>query len=952
MQRLEGRIVVPARLPCVRPLLVSLLALVVLALARPELASAQFGVASFQGSLSSAQAGAHADFSTSFVLEADALGNPDGQLRDASVALPPGLIGNPLALEKCSMEALQSLQCGPAAQVGVLGITTTRCPGVAAMLLTPAEAGATTVTVTDANAFCTEPGSDLITIGEGAAAATARVAAVVNPTTLELSEPLTSAHSAGEDVAHVATRVSESLPLFNIQPSPGHVATFATSAIVADILVQVDVGADGRLVATISEATTLLPFLGAALTLWGVPAAPSHQPLRCRELDLECGLAAPAPAAFMTNPTSCRDVPLEADLSVTSWQGQSASANAGLPSMTGCEELALAASLSVESTTSRRDASAGYEVALSLPVDEAPYGLAAPTLESVSVTLPPGTSLAPSLASALQSCEAAQLARASCPSGSRIGTAELSTPVLAEPLKGSLYMGDPTPTQRLPVYMSVSAGSVAVNVAGEVVIDEQTGRVTAQFADLPQLPLASLKLDLFNGALANPLACGPAVSEATLDSYSGASVGLSSSFEVDEGNEGGSCGAALFTPAFAAGTTNPIAGQPSPLTVSIVRPQGQQYLSSFTVKLPAGLVGLVRGVMQCGEAAAVVGACPPSSQVGSATIAAGAGPLPLLAAGDVYLTGPYAGAPLGFEIVIPSPAGAFDLGSVVVRARVEVNPRTLALTVISDPLPQALGGIALRLRSVNVTLDRPDFIVNPTNCARQTISAEVTSSEGAVADTTTPFRAAGCASLSFAPRVSASTQARATREGDGASLSLEITNGPGAQSSLRAVSATLPSTLRPRLRAIEHACKLSTLAASPRTCSPQSVVGHAVVSSPAVAGALAGAVYLLDRGAAALPSLVMALEGGGVQIELEGALELTQNGTATVTFTGLPDVPISSLAVTLPRGPHSILGAPAGLCGKRMYLNDSLTDQSGGHASASTRIVVQGCARRKSAHER
>jgi hypothetical protein len=281
-----------------------------------------------------------------------------------------------------------------------------------------------------------------------------------------------------------------------------------------------------------------------------------------------------------------------------------------------------------------------------------------------------------------------------------------------------------------------------------------------------------------------------------------------------------------------------------------------------------------------------------------------------------------------------------------------VDPKTLALTIASDPLPQSIGGILLRLRAVDVTLDRPAFIVNPTSCAPQPITATITSSEGAAASLSTPFRVADCTDLPFAPHVSASTQARASAEGDGASLRFEVVNPPGAQATLSSFTAELPGQLRPRLRTLQGACRLSNQVASPHACPTTSAIGRATVSSPAVPTSLSGSIYLVAHSGGTLPSLAMVLEGDGLEVELEGALSLSRKGAPIVTFKRLPDVPISSLAVTLPRGPRSILGAIANPCDKRLYLGYSLADHAGIEAKGRARIAVPGCPPRGKARNR
>jgi hypothetical protein len=318
----------------------------------------------------------------------------------------------------------------------------------------------------------------------------------------------------------------------------------------------------------------------------------------------------------------------------------------------------------------------------------------------------------------------------------------------------------------------------------------------------------------------------------------------------------------------------------------------------------------------------------------------------------VYLTGPYAGAPLGLQILIPAAGGPFDLGSVLVRSRILVNPKTLALTIASDPLPQSLGGISLRLRAVDVTLDRPAFIVNPTSCVPQSITATITSSEGAAASLSTPFRVAGCTDLPFTPHVSASTQAGASAEGNGASLSFKVVSPPGAQATFSGVTAELPGQLRPRLRTLQAACRLGSQVTSLQACPTMSAIGRAVVSSPAVPASLSGSIYLVEHSGSALPSMAMVLEGDGLEVELEGALSLSRKGAPIVTFKRLPDVRISSLAVTLPRGPRSILGAIANPCDERLYLGYSLADHAGIEEKGRARIAVPGCPLRGKARNR
>jgi hypothetical protein len=932
----------------VRRTLVCVLALAAAAsAAAPGVAFAQFGVASFGSSLSSDQAGAHADFTTSFALNTEALGNPEGQLRDVAITLPAGLIGDPSAIERCSLESLQALHCGPRAQVGELSLSGAGCRGLATALEAPVEAGATTLEVPNAEAFCAEQAGNLITVGDGPAAETARIRAVPDATTLELQAPLEHAHPAGEPVVHLASATTASFPLFNVQPAPGHVATFAASLLIADVLVQVDVGEDGRLIATIDEASTILPLQGVTVTLWGVPAAPSHEPLRCDELGEECGSEAGEPVPFLTNPTSCSQIP-QTILSVTSWQSSSASSMAALPPMTGCEQLAIAPTLAVAADSGRRDSPAGYEIELEVPQEETPSGLATPAIEKASITLPAGTSLSPAAANGLQACEDAQLAHASCPAASEVGTAEVVSPMLAEPLRGAIYIGTPTPTEPYRLFVRVAAGSTVIDLRGEIEADAQTGQLTTVFQNTPELPFAKLKLRFFGGpgaALANPMKCGPATSTGSITSYAGQTVDVSSTFEVDEDSEGGSCPlVSPFAPSFTAGTTDAQAGHTSPFVLSISRADGQQYLSSFTVHLPPGLIGLLGGVPRCQEPAAAVGACPPTSKVGTATVAAGPGPLPLYSSGPVYLTGPYDGAPFGLEIVTDAIAGPFDLGTLLVRSRALVNPLSLAITIASGALPQVVGGVPLRLRSIDVELDRAGFMLNPTNCAPQSVKATIDSAEGTDADLITPFQVTDCGALPFAPRIAASTRAQASEQGDGAGVDVDVSEPASPAVALRSIRVELPSRLRPRLSTIQHACLLRARPTSTIGCPAQSVVGNATVRSALTARPLSGPVYLVAHGGTTLPSLVARLQGEGLEADLEGKLDISSKNEVSAVFDALPDVPVESFDLELQRGPNSLLGAVAGLCGgKPMRLAYVVRDQGEAKMEGDARLAVSGC---------
>ena len=129
--------------------------------------------------------------------------------------------------------------------------------------------------------------------------------------------------------------------------------------------------------------------------------------------------------------------------------------------------------------------------------------------------------------------------------------------------------------------------------------------------------------------------------------------------------------------------------------------------------------------------------------------------------------------------------GPFNLGKVVVRAKVEVDLHTAALTVTTDgpggahPIPTILDGIPLQIKHVNVTIegaggDLNRFTFNPTNCNPMSITGTIGAVEGASAAVSSRFQATNCAGLAFKPKFAASTSGK-TSKANGASLHVKLT---------------------------------------------------------------------------------------------------------------------------------------------------------------------------------
>jgi hypothetical protein len=920
--------------------------LLMLLLASPAARAADFGVGSFTTAAASSQAGAHADFSTYFSLRTDAVGNPVGRMKDVRIELPEGMVGNPQAIEKCSFRGLETASCLPAAQVGIFKIVIVGCRGYTTPLTAAAEVGATELQVESTEGVCEEDatGDGLATIGSGSSAEQVQIARPLTSNTVELATPIQHEHALGEPVTHIGKPVEGPLPLFNLTPFPGHVATFGTFLLGVTVLVQVDIGSSGNLVATIEDASTSLPLAGGGVTLWGFPGDPAHDPERCNEFLFECGATVAQEAPFLTLPTECSGQPLVTALTMTSWHGESATATATVPGPTGCNLLSIEpSSLQIRPETTEADSPSGYEVGITVPQRPEPYGLGTPPLKDIALTLPPGTSLSPAFAEGLGTCSGTQVAAGQCPNASRIGSAEILTPLLDEPLKGSVYFGAPTADVKYPLLVRVESSRVAIQFGGRAVPDPRTGQVTAIFENAPRLPFKELHLDLFGGssaALDNPQACGIATGSASITAYGGASAAPTSSFTVD-----GNCGTS-FSPGLVAGTKVAKAAAFSPFSMTLSRSDGEPDLGSFTAALPPGLTGLLRTVTQCGEPGAATGDCPRGSAIGSATVGVGAGSSPLPLSGQVYLTGPYGGAPFGLDVLIHGAAGPIDLGNVLVRSRLYVEPGTLALKIVSDALPQVVGGIPLRMRSIHISLDKPELVINPSTCGAGAITGTAVSVTGASHALSTPFSVLGCNGLRFAPRVSASTGPGGSLGGKGASLRLRIAAGGATKPPLGTVSITLPGSLRPRLTTIQRAC-LPGARSLDVACADDSIVGTASIVTPTLSQALTGNAYLVAHGVGAKPTLALLLHGGGITQQLEGALTISKSHVIRANFPGLPDIPIDEMNLKLPRGPHSMLGAVGPLCGKRLKLAYTMTDQSGQAAQSSSRIAVDGCGRKR-----
>jgi hypothetical protein len=912
-----------------------------LTLAFTHPAQAAFGIERFenaivasQGGPPATQAGSHPYAMTTTIVfnhhETEESGPlPDGDAKNIEVNLPPGLIANPSATAtKCTEAGIENSSVG--------------CPNSAAV------------------------GVAIVSLNIGG---------------------LTEARA----------------PVFDMVPPPGVPAEFGFNAVGFGLIVhiagKVRTGGDYGLSANVSNITQKVPLLSAALTLWGDPSDPRHdtergtcafhteeetnrekEELKQEEREVEEGTKSKVGKSygfgncptervnrpFLTMPGSCASEELTTTMNADSWQEATkfVSASAISPRVIGCERLDFSPLIAVKPDTAAADSPSGLSVDLKVPQEEGLSGLAEANLKEAVVTLPAGMAVSPSAANGLGACTLEEIGldnaeKPACPDASKVGAAEVETPLLEAPLKGSVYLaqqGENPFGSLLALYLVAEGSGALIKLAGHVEADLNTGQLTTTFQNNPQLPFRDLKLKFFGGPrapLITPPACGTYETKSSLTPWSGTPAMTSSdTFGIASGCGGG------FAPSFSAGASNNQAGAFSPFSVTFSRQDGEQRLGGITVQMPPGLLGKIAGVPLCGEAQANAGTCPAASQIGATTVGAGPGPDPFYVpeagqpANPVYLTGPYKGAPFGLSIVTHALAGPFDLGNVIVRAAINIDPHTAQITVTSDPLPTILQGIPLDLRTANVTVNRAGFMFNPTDCSPMSVGGTITSTQGASAGVSSPFESANCATLPFNPKFTVLTQARTSKAG-GAYLHVKVTSGPG-QANIGKVKVDLPKQLPSRLTTLQKACIAALFETNPANCPAGSVVGTGTAVTPVLKNILTGPAYLVSHGGAAFPDLEIVLQGEGITLDLVGNTDI-KKGITSSTFKSVPDAPISTFDLVLPEGPHSVLAAylPAkakySMCGQSLAMPTEITGQNGAVVKQTTKIAVTGCPKIKKA---
>ncbi len=779
------------------------------------------------------------------------------------------------------------------------------------------------------------------------------------------------------------------VPVFNLVPQPGEPARFAFNILGENVTLDTKVrtGGDYGIDVNVDNISQVVELLGSEVTLWGVPGDSRHNDERgfdclnngvfgngpCEPL----GQASTPP--LLTLPTSCA-VPWTAGVSLDPWADPSALVSGpeyalrdqyGHPlGMSGCNRLSFEPSIVATPDGTEGSTPTGLTVDVHVPQQGglSPFGDAQSAVRDTTVTLPEGVALNPSAADGLSACGEAEVGLEdaelpSCPESSKVGTVEIHTPLLPNPVVGAAYLAeqDANPFGSLIALYVVAqdpVSGVLVKVAGQVTPNPVTGQLVATFENTPELPFEDFALNFFGGSrapLSTPPLCGSYTTTASFTPWTGnPSVESSSTFDITSGPSGTPCtNPRPFGPGFEAGTTSVQAGGYSPLTMTMDRPDADQPLGKLSIVFPPGISAGLEGVKLCQEPQAAEGKCGAESQIGTLTASAGLGGNPYpVETGRVYITGPYEGDPFGVVIVVPAVAGPFNLGTEVVRAKIDVDPTDAHLTVVSDPFPTILDGIPLELQHVNVTINRPGFVFNPTSCEPMRITGEIESTEGAKADVSTPFQVTNCAALSFKPEFRVSTSAKTSRV-DGATLHVDLTLPKalqGTQANVAKVKVSLPKQLPSPLKTLQKACTEKVFAENPSSCPVASRVGEAHVSTPVLEGGLSGPAYFVSHGGAKYPELIIVLTGeDGVTVQVHGETFISKAGITSATFNTVPDVPFSGFELTLPQREYPAITANGNLCKGTLIMPSEFQGQNGVKITQNTKIAVTGCPKVKKA---
>jgi hypothetical protein len=798
----------------------------------------------------------------------------------------------------------------------------------------------------------------------------------------------------------------ETFPVYSLVPPPGVVAKLGFSVVGrAPVSIDLVLSPDPpyNVIARVDGISQVVFYYDSLVRIWGVPANSAHDKVRGSCLTIGKGTCPVniVERPFITMPTSCTG-PLQALFRADSWQEPGSffeetvfTHDNLLPpqplGVTGCSKLGFTPTISAKPTTKAASSPTGLDFSLDV-ADQgltSPTGYAASTIEKAVVTLPEGFSANPSLAEGLNVCAEAQLAQetafsepgAGCPNGSKIGTVEVESPLLEENVNGSLFIAKPYEnpfSSLLAMYIVIKNPTLGIIVkqALKIVPDPVTGQLTTIAEELPQLPFSHFKLHFREGArspLASPPACGTYDARAELTPWSGGPpVTTASAFQIITGPGEGPCptgGLPPFKPGLLAGTLNNRAGSFSPFNLRLSRTDSEQEITHFSIKLPPGITGKLAGIPYCSDAQIEAAkartgphggqeeldnpSCPAASEIGRTLAGAGVGPSLTYAPGKVYLAGPYHGSNLSMVAITAGKVGPFDIGTVVIREAFKIDPETAEVFIDSqgsDPIPHIIRGIPVHLRDIRAYVDKPEFVLNPTDCTKtSTASTVLGSGLDFVSDAddnpitvTSPFQAADCAALPFKPQLSMKLIG-GTRRGAHPKFTAHLAMNGIGESGIASAQVTLPKSEfieNAHFNTICTRVQFKEGAGNGAACPSGSIYGHARAATPILGEPLEGPVFLRSS-EHQLPDLVVALHNAQLDFDLVGHVDSVKGGGLRNTFETAPDAPVTSFDIELEGASKGLFVNSTNLCAKKHFATAGFTGQNGKAYNAKPELKVK-----------
>ena len=900
-----------------RAILGLLAVLAVLATAEDARASAT--IESFSTSSTDHTAGGHPDLSTSFSIADPGV---EESARNVTFEAPEGVFGNPYAVVHCTSSDYALDRCPSDAQVGVITV------------------------------YANYEGNDHYLLGTA--------------------------------------------PIFVLEPQGSQTALLAFTVPILDLPINISVAVrtseDYGLRFTVQEISQDTALAGADMTFWGFPAAESNDadrfpkgspgsPSNCPKLSNTGCISSPLPSSqpvhpLIDNPTTCAGQ-LPTSLTVETYQDPQhpTTVHDSYPATTDCDLEVFNPVLYASPTTDEADSASGLNLELSAPQF---LGLAnSPSeLKSATVTFPPGFTINPDAADGQTACSDAEAnfdseGPAHCPNSSKIGTFEIGTQALPAPLIGAVYIGEPKPNDQYRLFLVASGFGINAKLVGTFRPDPVTGQLTAFFDDLPQVPFETFQMHLFasdRGLMATPTHCTIYTVDAHFFPWNSvlADQDSSQTFGLNFGPHGSPCPGQVrpFAPRLVAGTSKATAGSFSDFTLKLDRDDGDQFLKDLNFKFPPGFTADLGGISYCSEASIASAAnnsgraeqtapsCPATSQIGTTNVAAGPGSHPFHAAGKMYLSGPFKGAPLSLAAVTPAIAGPYDYGVVVVRVALHVDPQTAQVFAASDTVPSIIGGIPIRMRSIQVSIDKPNFTINPTNCSPFSVDSQGIGDQGTVTDFSSYYNAVNCATLPFKPKMTVSQVGRkGTKRAANPQMQFYLTTRPG-DANIKSMSVTLSSAFAIDQRHLGNICSEKEL--TEKQCAGRTPIGRASTTTPLLDQPLSGPVYAVS-GSGGLPKLAFLLNG---QVNLVPRAEtktiITKGGAGKLqtTVPVVPDAPIGHFKLTVFGGKKGYLVNTRDICLNNPVTQVAYTAQNAKTYTQNVKVKAACGKKSKSRHKR